>query len=134
MCIDVFTKYVVFVPLVGKTEGDLSHGILECFAKMGHKPKVLYMDAEPTIVRSKIIQDYFDKEKITFIPTRTHPNFVERMNRTFREMLYKRIKEDQNKGKENIQWTDYIYPILLTYDNKMKHSAIFMTPNKARKP
>jgi hypothetical protein len=37
-------------------------------------------------------------------------------------------------AKENIQWTDYIYPILLTYNNKMKHSAIGMTPNEARKP
>ena len=49
MCIDVFAKYVVFVPPAGKTEGDLFHGILECVAKMGHRPKVLYVDAEPTV-------------------------------------------------------------------------------------
>ena len=37
------------------------------------------------------------------------------------------------KGKENIQWTDYIFEILLTYNNRKKHSATGFTPKEARK-
>ena len=40
----------------------------------------------------------------------------------------------KKKGKDNIQWTDSIFEILLTYNNKMKHSATGFTPKEARKP
>ena len=43
-------------------------------------------------------------------------------------MLYKRIGND-----ENIQWTDYVYPILLTYNNKKIHNTTKFTPSDARK-
>ena len=49
-------------------------------------------------------------------------------------MLYKRVEADEKKGKSNIQWTDYIYEILLTYNNQMIHSATKFTPKEARKP
>ena len=42
-------------------------------------------------------------------------------------MLYKRIGNDNN-----VQWTDYIYQILLTY-NKSYHSSTKFTPSDARK-
>jgi hypothetical protein len=45
-------------------------------------------------------------------------------------MLYKRI--DQGKV-EHPQWVDFVYPIMLTYNNKMVHSSIKMTPNEATK-
>ena len=53
------------------------------------------------------------------------------MIRTFREMLDKRMENDKD-GKK--QWTDDSFPILLTYNNKMVHSATGFTPNEARKP
>ena len=34
------------------------------------------------------------------------------------------------RGKENIQWNDYIFEIVLTYNNKDKHSTIGMTPKE----
>jgi hypothetical protein len=46
-------------------------------------------------------------------------------------MLYTRI--DQGKVG-NPQWVDFVYPIMLTYNNKMVHSSINMTPNEATKP
>ncbi|MFM7985546.1 MAG: hypothetical protein ACKPKO_40160, partial [Candidatus Fonsibacter sp.] len=59
-------------------------------------------------------------------PTKGHPHMVERMIRTFKDMLDKRIKP-------GMQWTELIYPILLTYNNKLIHSTIQQTPNNARK-
>ncbi|MFM7984916.1 MAG: hypothetical protein ACKPKO_36905 [Candidatus Fonsibacter sp.] len=64
--------------------------------------------------------------KITNIPTKGQPHMVERMIRTFKDMLDKRIKP-------GMQWTELIYPILLTYNNKIIHLTIQQTPNNARK-
>ncbi|MFM7980493.1 MAG: hypothetical protein ACKPKO_14360, partial [Candidatus Fonsibacter sp.] len=55
-----------------------------------------------------------------------HPHMVERMIRTCKDMLEKRIKP-------RMQWTDLIYPILLAYNNKLIHSTTQPTPNNARK-
>ena len=52
--------------------------------------------------------------------------FAERLIKTFRAMLDKRIKPDEH-------WTDLIYPILLTYNSKLVHSATEVTPDDARK-
>ena len=47
-------------------------------------------------------------------------------------MLYKRIDEGKTKT-ENPQWQDYIYQVMLTYNNKLKHSSTGKTPDEARK-
>ena len=49
-------------------------------------------------------------------------------------MLYDRVDADEKRRKQLIQWTDYIFEILLTYNNKMVHSATNFTPKDARKP
>ena len=46
-------------------------------------------------------------------------------------MLYKRI---DNGKVDNPQWIDFVYPIMLTYNNKLFHSSIKMTPYEATKP
>ena len=56
---------------------------------------------------------------------------MERFIRTFKGALYKRI--DNEKDKQNIQWTDYIFEILLTYNNKLKHDSHGFTPADAAK-
>ena len=46
-------------------------------------------------------------------------------------MLYKRI----DRGKVfHPRWIDLVYPITLTYNKTLKHSATGMTPHEARKP
>ena len=45
-------------------------------------------------------------------------------------MLYKRI---DHGGQENPQCIGFVYPIMLTYDNKMAHSSIKMAPHEATK-
>ena len=104
ICIDILWKFCVIVPIKGKTESDLALGFIECMNKMGDPPKVIMTDGEGAIQNSGLFQKYFAESHITYIPTRSRPVFVERMIRTFREMLDKRIKPNQ-------QWTDLIYLI-----------------------
>ena len=130
--IDVFSRFMAVVPIKNKNEANIASGILEGFNKMGGKPKILYTDDEGAL-QKEAIQKYLNEEGIQHHRTRAHANFSERAIRTSKDMLYKRVEADEKKGKNNIQWTDYIFEILLTYNNKMEHSAIKMTPKEAMK-
>ena len=132
VAIDVLSKYAVVVPVNRKETTSVVAGTMEAIQKMGHKPKIIYTDDEKAIASSDF-QQYVEDEGIVLYRTRGHPAFAERFIRTFKDMLFKRIENDEKKGKENIQWVDYIFEIMLTYNNKMVHSSINMTPNEARK-
>ena len=133
LMIDIFDKFMHVVALKGKKEEDLASGMIECLHKMGKKPKLIYTDDEGAM-NTEAIQKYLQEQNIEHYRTRAHANFSERAIRTFKDLLYRRVEADQKKGKNNIQWTDYIFEILLTYNNKMKHSATGFTPKDARKP
>ena len=47
-------------------------------------------------------------------------------------MLFKRVEADEKKGKTNLDWADYIFQIMLTYNNKNIHTSTKMTPKEAR--
>ena len=111
--IDVFDKLMHVVAIKGEKEEDLASGMLECLHKMGKKPKIIYTDDEGALSK-EAIQTYLKEQKIEHHRTRAHTNFSERAIRTFKDMLYKRVEDDEKKGKSNIQWTDYIHEILLT--------------------
>ena len=131
--IDIFSKFAVVVPIKSKQPPDLLAGIMEGINRMGKKPELEYSDEQGSL-NSGVLKEYFDKEKIETHQIRTHPAFAERFIRTFKDMLFKRVEADEKKGKGNIQWTDYIFEIMLTYNNKMVHSATNLTPKEAKKP
>ena len=93
---------------------------------MGRKPEIIYTDDEGAM-NKEAIQKYLKDENIEHHRTRAHPNFSERAIRTFKDMLYRGVEAYEKKGKQNIQWPDYILEILLTYNNQMKHSATGFT-------
>ena len=129
--IDVLSKYAVVVPIKSKDTYDVIEGTKEALKKMGEKPQLIYTDDERAIA-GEDFQEFVEGEGIKLFRTRNHPAFAERFIRTFKDKLFKRVEADEKKGKENIQWIDYIFEIMLTYNNKDIHSAIGMTPNKAR--
>ena len=130
--IDVLSKYAVVVPIKSKTPPDIIAGTMEGLQKMKAKPKIIYTDDERGIA-SADFKEYVDGENIELYRTRGHPAFAERFIRTFKDKLFKRVGNDEKKGKANIQWIDYITEIILTYNNKEVHSATGLTPNEARK-
>ena len=105
LMIDIFTKYMVVVPIKSKGEGDIASGMIEGLKKMNGKPELLFTDDE-TALNTQAIQDYLKEQGIAHHRTRGHPNFSERAIRTYKDMLYKTIEADEKKGKENIQWID----------------------------
>jgi hypothetical protein len=127
--IDVFTKYIVVIPLDGKNTEQVSLGIVEGFHKMGHKPEVMCTDDESAF-SSEAIQKYLSDNNIKHIVVRNHPHIAERAIRTMKNLIYDRLK---NTDK---QWTDadVLYASVLKYNNKMIHTSTKMTPSEAIKP
>ena len=97
---------------------------------MKGKPETIYRDEEGSLY-NKTVEENFKEEGIEFYRTRGHPNFAECCIRTYKDMLYKRVEADEKKGKEHIQWIDYNFEILITYNNKIEYSSIGMTPADA---
>ena len=46
ICIDIFSKYCVIVPIKSKKVEDLSYGFLTCMNEMKRKPEIVYSDGE----------------------------------------------------------------------------------------
>ena len=132
VCIDVLSKYCVVIPIVSKNEPDVIEATKKALEKMGKKPKIIYSDDEKAIA-GEDFKNYVEGEGIELYRTRGHPAFAERFIKTYKNMLFKRVEADEKRNKPNIQWVDYNLEIMLTYNNKMKHSATGMTPNEARK-
>ena len=134
--IDIFSRYAVVIPMKGKNGPNVLAAIMEGINKMGEKPKMLYCDRDPTFT-DQILDEYCKKENIKLIFTTTHPMVVERFNRTFKNMIWKRLK---NQPKVEIvikktpkTWKDYINDVVMTYNSTL-HTATKMKPIEARQP
>ena len=104
----------------------------EALRRMGGKPKIIFSDDEGTL-RGEAFREFIESEGMELHRTRGRANFVERWKRSLKDKLFKRIENDEKKGKENIDWSDYLPEVILTYNNKDIHSAMNMMPNQARK-
>ena len=105
----------------------MSTGIHDVIAKMGRKPHILYTDDEGSFTRG-ILKTYLADVHIKHIISRSHPHYVERYIRTFKNLLYKRL-EDTDK-----HWVDLIPQIVNVYTNKMASSITKLTPAEASEP
>ena len=130
VCIDIFSKKAVVVAIKIKQEPDVAAGILECLNKMQELPKIIYTDDEASL-QTEAMKKYFKEQNIKHIITRSHAHFSEIFIRYFKSALYKRI--DNSENKDTIQWDSLIFEIMLTYNNKLKHSAHGFTPADAAK-
>ena len=131
LCIDIFTKYAVGAPTESKQQEDeIAAGILECMHNMGKTPYIIYTDDEEAL-RKPSTQTFFKEAEITHYIARNHAWFAERCIRAFKLMLYKRIDQGRH---EHPRWTDFVYQLVLTYNHKMVHSSIHITPYEATKP
>ena len=49
ICIDIFSRYCVVVPIKSKQEADVAQGLIEALHKMGKKPLFIYSDDEGSL-------------------------------------------------------------------------------------
>ena len=144
LIIDIFSKFMIVIPLKSKQPQDMLDGIKEGFRDMGGKPESVYTDDEGSL-NSKLLQDYFKEHNIKHITTRTHAAVAERAVRTIKDLIYRRLEKnptmkwyDDAKHRPNIsakpKWYDVkiLANSLVMYNYKMVSSSTGMTPNNAR--
>ena len=129
--IDIFSKYAVVIPMSDKKGATVNAAALEGFKKMNpnKRPEMVYCDNDKLFQTTLV--PLMKELKIPLCVTKHAAMVNERFNRTFKNMIWKRLKAS---GKNIKEWTSFIYEVLLTYNNLMVSSVTGMTPNEARKP
>ena len=123
--IDTFTKLARVYP--GKNDGAHTLAALMQAIKYIGKPKMIFCDNEPTF---NLVKEFCKDNQIQFIITTGHAMVVERFIRTFKNMIWKRLKHNK---LDVTKWKDYINEVIFTY-NSTEHTATGMRPYDAIKP
>ena len=126
---DIFTKYAVAIPLPSRNTPDVLAGMMEGFTKMGKKPKMIYTDGEGAL-RFKVFEEFCNEQKIKLVITRSHAYIAERFIKILKNAISRRLDADKTGNKT---WKDFLYEIMITYNNKDIHNTHGMTPSQARK-
>ena len=127
--IDIFSKYAVVLPIPSKKSPEVLAGMLEGIQKMGEKPKIIFADEEGSLIGTRVdIRGALKDRGIELYTTRGYSAFVERFIRNLKDMLFKRVEADE-KRKTNL---DYIFQVLLTYNDKNIHSSTGFTPKEGK--
>ena len=126
-CIDIFSKYSWVIPLKDKRGITIKNALQKIFKE--RKPKFLWTD-RGTEFYNKQVQDLLNENNIKLYSTNNSEiksAVIERFNRTFKNMMYKKFTENNNTIFYNI-----LDELVNNYNNKY-HSTIKMTPIEGSK-
>ena len=126
-CIDIFSKYSWVIPLKDKKGITMKNALEKIFNK--RKPKFLWTDKGKEFY-NKQVQDLLNENNIKLYSTNNSEiksAVIERSNRTFKNMMYKKFTENNNTIFYNI-----LDELVNNYNNKY-HSTIKMTPIEGSK-
>ena len=126
-CTDIFSKYAFVIPLKDKKGITIKNALQKIFNK--RKPKFLWTDNGKEFYNNQV-NDLLEKNNIKLYSTNNSEiksSVIERFNRTFKNMMYKKFTENNNTIFYNI-----IDKLVNKYNNKY-HRTIKMTPVEASK-
>ena len=126
-CIDIFSKFAWVIPLKDKKGINVKNVLEKIFNKI--KPKFLWTDKGKEFY-NKQVQDLLNENNIKLYSTNNSEiksAVVERFNRTFKNIMYKKFTENNNTIFYNI-----LDELVNNYNNKY-HSTIRMTPIEGSK-
>ena len=121
-CIDIFSKYSWVIPLKDKRGITIKNALEKIFKE--RKPKFLWTDNGKEFY-NKQVQDLLNQNNIKLYSTNNSEiksAVIERFNRTFKNMMYKKFTENNNTIFYNI-----LDELVNNYNNKY-HSTIKMSP------
>ena len=126
-CIDIFSKFAWVIPLKDKKGITIKNALEKIFNK--RKPKFLWTDKGKEFY-NKQVQDLLNENNIKLYSTNNSEiksAVIERFNRTFKNMIYRKFTENNNTIFYNI-----LDELVNNYNNKY-HSTIKMTPIEGSK-
>ena len=126
-CIDIFSKYSWVIPLKDKKGINVKNALQKIFKE--RSPKFLRTD-RGTEFYNKQVQDLLNENNIKLYSinnSEIKSSVIERFNRTFKNIMYKKFTENNNTTFYNI-----IGDLVNAYNNKCQ-STIKMTPVEGSK-
>ena len=126
-CVDILSKYAFVITLKDKKGITIKNSLQKLFNK--RKPKFLWTDNGKEFYNNQV-NDLLEKNNIKLYSTNNSEiksSVIERFNRTFKNMMYKKFTENNNTIFCNI-----IDKLANEYNNKY-YRTIKMTPVKASK-
>ena len=119
--IDIFSKYAWSFPLKTKTIKDIK----PCFQKIfkQRKPKYIWSDKESAFLSKEMSKFFEDNNvKIYYTYSNLKAVFIERLNRSLRELMRKSFVKNNNTI-----WYNILPNLIKTYNNR-SHHTIKMKP------
>ena len=91
--IDIFSKWAVVIPVKSKREENLSSAILQAMTQINpnKRPKMIYCDSDALFIKPWL-SELMETEGVHLYITKQSPMVVERFSRTFKNMIWKRLK------------------------------------------
>ena len=124
--IDIFSKYAWSFPIKSKTIKDIK----ACFEKnfKERKPKFIWSDQESAFFSKKMLKFFEDNNvKIYYTYSNLKAVFIERFNRSLRELMMKEFVKNNNTV-----WYNIFQNLIKTYNNRCHHT-IKMKPMDVNK-
>jgi len=122
IAIDIFSKFVVGVPMKGKTASDCRDALEIVIQKFGRFEE-LYTDSEPGF-QSTVVVRLFNQHGIKHIATYGKAFFAEKAIHTIKMGIHNRL---QGLHLDPTKWQDVMSSVINKY-NRTVHSTIKMTP------
>jgi len=113
--------------LKGKTPDIVLPALQQAFSTLGGTPRVLGSDMEGSLLSPELNKFYKDNN-IEHIIFRSHAHTAERMVRTLKGMIFKRLDHEHDKT-----WHEVVHECLVVLNYMRKSSSTGFIPNEARK-
>ena len=104
----LFSKFCSVLLLKSKTPDVVLPALKQSFITLGWTPKVIVSDAEGAL-ESLDLNKFYEEHGIRHIITRTHAGVAERMVRTLKGMIFKRLKHEPDTT-----WYETVHDCLVT--------------------
>ena len=114
--IDIFSKFVYSFPIKSKKMQDIKPRFEKIFKE--RKPKLIWSDQVSAFFSKEILQFFEDNNvKMYYTYSNLKSLFIERFNRSLRELMMKEFVKNNNAI-----WYNILPNLIKTYDNRYHHT------------
>ena len=128
LVIDFFCKFCTVIMLKGKTPDILLPALQQAFITLGGTPRAVASDMEGSLLGTEL-NKFYKENNIEHIILRSHAHTAERMVKTLKSMIFKRLKHEPTRT-----WYEVVHECLVVLNYMRKSSSTGFIPNEARKP
>jgi len=124
-CMDIYTRYAWVIPIKDKSAIETARAIQNIINLTKQHPDYIYCDQGKEFY-NKDVEQIRNKYNIGIYSTlgKNKASMIERFNRTFKSLMYKKFTENQNHN-----YINFLDDLINIYNNNIHKSLNGLTPN-----